>query len=100
VRLPKIEALDIRPAHPRPWTMRSVQCVDCGRRFTGVEGQRCIRCRLVASVAETLAMTYAEAWEHVRLHPVLAAMVVDEHAERWLAAAFPGEPNPVAGRSS
>jgi hypothetical protein len=99
VRLPKIEALDIRPARPRPWAHRSVQCVDCARRFTGVEGQRCTRCTLMTSVAEDLRMSPAEAWRRVHEHPLLAAMVVDEHVERWLGELLI-EPDPGAGRSS
>jgi hypothetical protein len=100
VRLPKIGALDLRPARPHPPTKGRVQCADCARPFTGVEGQRCIRCELVTSVAQDLGLSQAEAWRHVSENPVTAGMVVDEHAERWLAKTLLAEPNPVADRTS
>jgi hypothetical protein len=92
MRLPKIDALDLR--WPRPPersvplpTAGPLHCVDCGREVMvfGPEGDLCIRCSLVADVARDWGRTSIEVWRIALRREHLVGFLIDEHAERWLA---------------
>lgn len=94
MRLRKIEALDLRPVRQSA-IPELVQCVDCNRRFIGVDGRRCLRCQLVVFVAELVGESRTEAWQRICREPDLAEWLLDEHAAHRLQAVGDAIPPPA-----
>jgi hypothetical protein len=106
MRLPKIDALDLRwPRPPEraepPPAQGALHCADCGREVKVVDPDRlCIRCSLIAAVARDWGITQTEAWRLALRRELLVGLLIDEHADRWLAetGVRPADPDSPAGR--
>jgi hypothetical protein len=81
LRLPLIEALDLRrarPAEARP-------CADCDRLTRA--GELCCRCQIVDHVARSLGWSRVDVWRALLLlrPPALACLLSGHDAERLAA---------------
>ncbi len=89
-RLPRIEALDLRPARPVEATSEPQPCVDCGRLTRA--GELCCRCQIVDQVARSLGWSREDVWRAiVELRPPTLEFLLDEREFRQLAAAVGAE---------